>query len=58
MNFIKRLQKEATEKDQRIEDLEEGLRRIKSYVCSSKFHQDQNVNVSDIILRVEEVLQS
>jgi hypothetical protein len=31
-----------------------GLNLIKRYVSSAKFHEDRNVNVSDILLRIEE----
>jgi hypothetical protein len=38
-----------------IEQYEEGLNDLRCYLNSSKFHVDTTVQVSDIMLRLDEV---
>jgi hypothetical protein len=61
MNYIKRMKKEAKEKDAQIEALEKGLSGILAYIGSDKFRTGElqgYVNVIDIELRVRETLDS
>lgn len=48
MNHIKQLQKQN-------EILKEGYQDLLKYLRSSKFHQNEMVNVKDIFLRIEEI---
>ena len=38
-----------------IAALREGLRRLRGYLTGAKFHDDTNVNVRDVLLRLDEI---
>ena len=45
-------EKESVEKE--LDSLREGLRHLKGYLTSSKFHQDTTVQTADVLRRLEE----
>lgn len=57
MNYIKKLQQENEEKQEKIQELEDKIHELKMYLLSDKFSAEgdlQNyVNVRDIFLRLE-----
>jgi|WetSurMetagenome_2_1015567.scaffolds.fasta_scaffold433188_1 hypothetical protein len=63
MNHIKHLMEENKRLEGVVGQLEEGINEVLKYVSSEKFRSDdrselyQYVNVSDIILRLNEVKQ-
>lgn len=38
-----------------IAALRDGMRRLRSYLTGAKFHDDTNVNVRDVLLRLDEI---
>jgi len=55
-HYVTKLKREKAEADAEAERLREGLRSIRSYVMSDKFHNDTTVQVGDIITRIQEIL--
>ena len=53
-NYIHRLQDDLAGERAYVHGLEQGLGELRRYLCSSKFHDDTTVQVTDILRRVEE----
>lgn len=53
MNYIKQLQEENKELKNTIKESQEIIHELYQYLHSSKFHQDNSVNIHDIFLRLE-----
>jgi len=57
MNYIKQLQTDNKEKEQKINDLRDMIFELRSYVLSDKFKSNCElsgyVNIRDILLRTE-----
>jgi site-specific recombinase XerD len=54
-NYIHRLQAERDRAQREVDALREGMRQLRGYLTSAKFHQDDSVNVRDVLLRLEEL---
>jgi hypothetical protein len=54
MNYIKKLEELDKIKNERLEAYADFLYEIKSYLQSSKFKDDNLVNVNDVLLRIKE----
>jgi hypothetical protein len=54
MNYIKKLEELDKIKNERLEAYANFLYEIKSYLQSSKFKDDNLVNVNDVLLRIKE----
>ena len=55
-HYSARLKREKAQAEAEAEELREGLRSIRSYLMSSKFHQDTTVQVGDILTRIQEII--
>jgi len=54
MHYVKKLQNEKATAENRLARVEEELRNLKSYLQSAKFHTDTNVNVQDVLTRIDQ----
>lgn len=58
MNYIKRLEADVQDRDERIEHLEEIIYNLKRYVNLDKFHCEGElqgyVNIKDVLLRLRD----
>lgn len=54
-NWITNLKEESARKDREIAQLRQGLNDILGYLNLPKFHEDTTVQISDIILRIQEI---
>lgn len=54
-NYIHRLQAEVAREKRTVAALEQGLRDLRSYLMSPKFHQDTTVQVDDVLRRMAEL---
>lgn len=52
---INQLKNEIIDLKTQLRNIKDGLNEMFSYVSSEKFIEDQYVNVSDIILRINEI---
>ena len=57
MNYIKKLELETKEKDERIKEIEETINDLRRYLSLDKFKAEQNdlqgyVNVKDVLTRL------
>lgn len=55
MNYINRLQSELAQETARVEALELGMQDLRAYLQSPKFWEDHSVNVTDVLLRLDEI---
>lgn len=53
--YIHTLQDQVAELTAEKERMEEGMRLLRGYLTSSKFHNDDSVNVRDVLLRLDEI---
>lgn len=58
MNYITRLKKELSQKEREVASLRDGIRVLQSYLTSKKFAVDSTVQVSDVLLRLSEILSA
>jgi hypothetical protein len=54
MNYIKLLESQTKDLGLRLTDYALFMMELQMYLRSSKFHDDNTVNVNDIILRIQE----
>lgn len=54
-SYIEKLQDENLERARKIESALLEVNEIRSYLLSSKFHEDTTVQVRDILLRLDNV---
>ena len=54
-SYIEKLQEENLERARKIESALLSVNEIRSYLLSSKFHEDTTVQVRDILLRLDNV---
>jgi hypothetical protein len=54
MNYIKLLEDQNKDLSYRLTEYAFFIRDIEIYLQSSKFHNDNTVNVNDILLRIQE----
>ncbi len=54
-SYIEKLQDENLERARKIESALLSVNEIRSYLLSSKFHEDTTVQVRDILLRLDNV---
>ncbi len=54
MNIVTKLQHKVNAQKAEMEAMQEGLNLLRSYLQSSKFHQDTTVQVSDVLMRLAE----
>ena len=57
MHYSERLKNEAAEERRELEALRAGLRGLRGYLTSPKFHEDPTVQVADVLRRLEAVEQ-
>jgi hypothetical protein len=59
MNYIKQLQDDKKDKEQKIEELEGMISELRSYMLSDKFNSGCElsgyVNIKDILLRLDRI---
>lgn len=55
MNYIKKLQLENKEKDEKLAAIREDVNALYRYLQSEKFYTNTYVNKNDIFLRLENV---
>ena len=53
-NYIQRLQRQLAESEAARASLRCGIRLLRSYLQSPKFHDDTTVQVRDVLMRLEE----
>ena len=54
MNYIKLLESQTEDMSLRLTEYAFFIRDIEIYLQSSKFHNDNTVNVNDILMRIQE----
>lgn len=58
MNYIKQLQQDILDKDQKIRELEEQIADLRAYMLSDKFQAEGDlqgyVNIKDVLLRIRQ----
>jgi hypothetical protein len=54
VNYIKRLESERAEAVAKVEARDAAIAELRSYLLSSKFHEDPTVQVRDVLTRLED----
>jgi negative regulator of replication initiation len=60
MNYIKKLEMEIKEKNEKIEEINQIVNELRRYLNSDKFRAEQSdlqnyVNIKDVLIRLQEI---